>query len=120
MHAIFNIIYQVISSIGIAVISWGVLLMVFRLLMLEFRRLKKIHIYPEREIIRHQLGSYLLLGLEFLIAADIIHTVTHPTITDMAVLASIVVIRTVISYFLDREVAAFQISYKKIKGKSII
>jgi len=40
-----------------------------------------------------------------MIAADIIGTITHPTIKDIAVLASIVVIRTIISYFLDREMA---------------
>jgi uncharacterized membrane protein len=61
----------------------------------------------EREAVRHQLGSYLLLGLEFLIAADIIRTVSHPTLSDMAILASIVAIRTVISYFLDREIETF-------------
>jgi len=37
--------------------------------------------------------------------ADIIGTITHPTIKDIAVLASIIVIRTIISYFLDREMA---------------
>jgi uncharacterized membrane protein len=102
-----------IGIVAIAIIIWGVILMFVRLIVLEFSRFKKHSIYYERERIRHQLGSYLLLGLEFLIAADIIRTVTHPTLVDMAVLASIVVIRTLISFFLDREIAAFKISDKK-------
>lgn len=107
MTEILHIASIVMGLIGAAVIGWGVALSFFRLLRLEFRRFRQKTIFRERETIRYQLGSYLLLGLEFLIAADIIGTITHPTLKDMAVLASIVLIRTVISYFLEREVAAF-------------
>lgn len=105
MTKIFHYLYVGIGAIGVAVITWGVILVAFRLLRAEFGRLKGRRICKEREVLRHQLGSYLLLGLEFMIAADIIGTITHPTIKDIAVLASIVVIRTIISYFLDREMA---------------
>jgi uncharacterized membrane protein len=119
MFQVFDYLSLVISAIGVAIISWGVLLMVFRLLRLELSRFRRVHIYHEREILRHQLGSYMLLGLEFLIAADIIHTVTHPTLTDLAVLGSIVIIRTVISHFLDREVAAFEITNQHKKEDKV-
>jgi uncharacterized membrane protein len=47
---------------------------------------------------RRGLGRALLLGLEFLVAGDIIRTVTaNPTLTDVAVLAGIVLIRTFLS-----------------------
>ena len=96
-----------IGIAGVAVIAWGVLLMLVRLLRLEFALLRGQQVFQERETLRHQLGSYLLLGLEVLIAADIISTIAHPTLEDMAVLGSIVVIRTVISYFLTREMGPF-------------
>ena len=51
------------------------------------------------------LGYYLLLGLEFLIAADIINTLVRPTPQDLLVLGAIVAIRTVISYSLNTELA---------------
>lgn len=54
-------------------------------------------------MLRHHFGSYLLLGLEFLIAADIIHTIFTPTLQKLAVLGGIVAIRTVINYFLNLE-----------------
>ncbi len=98
---------MIIGMFGVAIIAWGVILIIFRLIRLEIRRFRQRSIYHEREKLRHQLGSYLLLGLEFMIAADIIGTITHPTLNDMAVLGSIVLIRTVISYFLEREVAEF-------------
>jgi uncharacterized membrane protein len=49
------------------------------------------------------LGYYLLLGLEFLIAADVIDTLMKPTPQDLLVLGGIIVIRTIISYSLNTE-----------------
>jgi uncharacterized membrane protein len=98
-------IYTGIGIIGMAIIVWGVVLIVGRVLRLEFSQLKGRVICREREALRHQLGSYLLLGLEFLIAADIIRTITDPTLEEMAILGGIVAIRTVLSYFLDKEMA---------------
>lgn len=113
MKEILPLISIIIGVLGVTVIVWGVGLIAFRLLKLEINRFRQKSIYREREKLRHQLGSYLLLGLEFLIAADIIRTITHPTLNDVAVLGSIVLIRTVISYFLEREVAEFIPSEKK-------
>ena len=56
------------------------------------------------EKIRIDLGRYLLLGLEFLIAADIIRTIAKPSLEEVTVLVAIVAIRTVISYFLNKEI----------------
>lgn len=107
LRNIFEILYIAIGSIGVAIIVWGVILTIIRLLKLEFNRLKQKSIYRERESVRHQFASYLLLALEFLIAADIIATVIHPTFQEIAILASIVAIRTVISYFLEKEIEKF-------------
>ena len=107
MVTILHYISVGIGGVGVAVIVWGVLLMLYRLVRLECIRPGGECLFQEQETLRHQLGAYLILGLEFLIAADIIGTVTHPTLKDIAVLASIVGIRTVISYFLDREIASF-------------
>ena len=57
----------------------------------------------EHAKIRTDLGYYLLLGMEFLVAADIIHTVLSPQLMDLAVLGAIVAIRIVLSYFLQKE-----------------
>lgn len=104
MTDILNIISKVIGGIGAAIIVWGVTLTTFRLIFLEFKRFHHQLIFREREILRHKLGSYLLLGLEFLISADIIATIVNPTLNGMAILASIVAIRTVISFFLEKEI----------------
>jgi uncharacterized membrane protein len=54
---------------------------------------------------RSNLGRSILLGLEFLVAADIINTVAvEPTIQSLLVLAGIVLIRTFLSFSLEVEI----------------
>lgn len=56
--------------------------------------------------LRADLGRAILLGLEFLVIADIIGTVAvEPTIQNLGVLAFIVAIRTVLSFALELEVS---------------
>jgi uncharacterized membrane protein len=54
---------------------------------------------------RVELGRYILAGLELFIVSDIIHTALSLALTDLLFLGLLVVIRAVISYFLDREMA---------------
>jgi uncharacterized membrane protein len=55
--------------------------------------------------LRESLGGAILLGLELLVAADIVKTVTStPSLTDAAVLGMIVLIRTVLSITIEIEV----------------
>jgi len=54
---------------------------------------------------RSNLGRSILLGLEFLVAADIINTVAiEPTVESLIVLAGIVLIRTFLSFSLEVEI----------------
>jgi uncharacterized membrane protein len=55
--------------------------------------------------IRIQLGQWLSLALEFELAADILRTAVAPTWTEIGKLGAIVVIRTVINLFLQRDIA---------------
>lgn len=55
--------------------------------------------------LRSDLGRSILLGLEFLVAADIINTVAvAPTLQNLAVLGGIVLIRTFLSFSLEVEI----------------
>lgn len=56
------------------------------------------------ERIRIQLGQWLSLALEFELAADILRTAVAPTWTEIGKLGAIVVIRTVINLFLQRDI----------------
>ena len=55
--------------------------------------------------LREAFGGVILLGLELLVAADLVKTVTSsPTLTDAAVLGIIVLIRTILSFSLQVEI----------------
>ncbi len=56
--------------------------------------------------IRLALGRWLSLALEFELAADILRTAVAPTWTEIGQLAAIVVLRTTLNYFLQKEVAS--------------
>ena len=56
-----------------------------------------------RKAIWRHFGTWLLLGLEFALAADIIATVVSPTWDDIGELGAIAVIRTFLNYFLERD-----------------
>ena len=57
------------------------------------------------ESYKRYLGKALLLGLEFLVAADIVRTVAlQPTLMNVAILALLVVVRTFLSWSLVVEI----------------
>jgi len=56
-------------------------------------------------VLRQAFGGTLLLGLEVLVAADLLHTVAvAPTLDNVLVLGLIVVIRTFLSFSLETEI----------------
>ncbi|MFL6160626.1 MAG: DUF1622 domain-containing protein [Jatrophihabitantaceae bacterium] len=57
------------------------------------------------QLTRRRIGRSILLGLELLVAGDIIRTVAiTPTLTSIAVLAGIILIRTFLSFSLELEI----------------
>ena len=97
-----------ISVTGVQAIVRGVIIGLGRFLRAEISWARGRDVTLDRRLLRHALGYYLLLGLEFLIAADIIDTLMKPTLDDLVVLGAIVLIRTVISYSLNAELRADQ------------
>jgi len=92
-----------IGVLGVLVIVFGVARGLARFIRAELRAARGAEAENDRKRLRHVLGYYLLLGLEFLIAADIIDTLMKPSVHDLIVLGAIVLIRTVISYSLNAE-----------------
>ena len=54
--------------------------------------------------VRLDLGRWLALGLEFELAADVLRTAVSPTWNDIGQLAAIAALRTLLNYFLAREI----------------
>lgn len=86
---------------GVTVIAWGVLISLW---------LYASRIFARREqdfaALRLSLARYLIVALEFQLAADIISTAIAPDWDQIGKLAAIATIRTVLNYFLEREIDA--------------
>jgi uncharacterized membrane protein len=91
-----------IEVVGIAIIVVGALITT----MIFLRQvLKEGTLTPAYRRYRGDLGRAILLGLELLVAADIIGTVAvDPTFHNLAVLGLIVLIRTFLSFALEVEI----------------
>jgi uncharacterized membrane protein len=75
-------------AIGLAAFTWA--------------RIDGAHAF---KTLRDSIGGAILLGLELLVAADIVKTVTSkPSLTDAAILGMIVLIRTVLSFTIEVEI----------------
>jgi len=101
---VFN---DVIEKIGMAIDAAGVVVIVtgaaiaFVITAVRLAR-RESDVYRR---FRQQLGQTILLGLELLVAGDIVRTVAaSPNLTSVAILAAIVLIRTFLSFSLEVEI----------------
>jgi uncharacterized membrane protein len=91
----------IVETIGIGVIVLMSVYALVRALVGVMRRRQTTEVFHQT---RQRLGRGILLGLEFLVAADIIHTVAvELTFKTVGVLAIIVIIRTFLSFALEVE-----------------
>ena len=102
VRTIIHLVTRAVELGGIAIIVFGMAAATatfVRQLRSEVSREVTIRAY------RTGLGHAILLGLEFLVAADIINTVAiEPSLTSVAVLGGIVAIRTLLSFSLEVEI----------------
>ncbi|MFB6864452.1 DUF1622 domain-containing protein [Streptomyces virginiae] len=67
--------------------------------------LRRRSLIGEFNKIRLSLGRFLVLGLEFQLAGDVLRTAVAPSFTEIGQLAAIAAIRTILNFFLTREIA---------------
>ena len=93
-------VVQAFEIVGVAILAIGsvVAMLGAGKLLLRGQRMEAY------ERARHDIGRSILLGLEVLIIADIVQTITiDPTLESAAVLAIIVAVRTFLSFSLEVE-----------------
>jgi len=89
-----------IEVAAVLVVTFGSLEASFKLLLVMARPSAS---HGMRKAIWRRFGVWLLLGLEFALAADIITSVISPTWQDIGELGAIAVIRTFLNYFLEHD-----------------
>lgn len=101
---ILSFIQHGVSLIGILIIISGILLAACKYAYLLVSGIRNGDQGDKVNAIRLSLGRILILGLEFIVAADLIGTITAPDYYTVGILAIIVAIRTLLSYSLNREI----------------
>jgi uncharacterized membrane protein len=94
-----NYVSFVLVVIGSAIIIYGAAVATLHILQKGFRKSAETDLQ-----IRGQFSQKIIFGLDFFIAADILSSVVTPNLNDLTLLAVVVGIRTVLSYFLSREI----------------
>ena len=88
--------------VGVAVILVGFFVSVASVVLFWIKPVPGLSAY---EVLRGRFGRSIVLGLEFLVAADLIRTVTvELTLTNLTSLALLVLIRTFLSFSLEVEI----------------
>jgi uncharacterized membrane protein len=90
---------------GSTLIIYGGLRAILNIILLELRRTGMTYTHARRAF-----TSYLVFGLEFFIAADVLKTLITPTQQELILLGAVVVIRTILGYFLSRESKEFELT----------
>ena len=93
-----ELIGMVIDLAGVSAIALGLLYAIYSFISAKSNKAERVR------VLRQNLGTGILVGLEILIAADIVRTVAiTPTLQSVAILGLIVLIRTFLSMTLQVE-----------------
>jgi len=106
LHAPLMRIAEVIDLIGLAIVLIGAIKFLAMYGLIEARRALGRKCVLAMQRARLVLGGYILIALEFMICSDIINSALVRTLDSLVYLAGIVVLRTAIGFFLDRDLRA--------------
>ncbi len=76
------------------------------------------HASDRKEAVRLRLGRWLAVALELELGADILRTAVAPTWTEIGQLGAIVVLRTALNFFLQREIDKAEA--QRLRGAAIL
>lgn len=93
-----DFVIPIIEVIGAAVVFYGAVMSILQYVASAVG--VRHHSYEQ---IRLTLGRHLALGLEFQLGSDILGTAVSPTFAEIGKLGAIAAIRTVLNFFLQRE-----------------
>ena len=101
-HAFFEVIGVTFEFVGVSAMAIGFVVALVLSLVVWGRQRSGAAAF---RTLRESFGGVILLGLEILVAADLVKTVTStPSLVDALVLGIIVLIRTILSFSLQVEI----------------
>ncbi|MGY0021067.1 DUF1622 domain-containing protein [Streptomyces sp. cg35] len=105
LHEVIGLLVRLVESAGALVIFIGAAWAFGQFIRAGVRGRGKV---AEFNRIRLGLGRFLVLGLEFQLAGDVLRTSVAPSFAEIGQMAAIAAIRTGLNFFLGREIAQEQ------------
>ncbi len=113
LRGMVDLMVRLIEACGAVVIMIGAVVAIAKFVVALGRR--NINQFSA---VRLTLARFLVLGLEFQLAADVLRTAISPSFEEIGKLAAIAAIRTILNYFLNREIAQEQAEIELLKNPS--
>jgi uncharacterized membrane protein len=110
LREMVDLMVRLIEACGAVVIMIGAVVAIAKFVVALGRR--DINQFSS---VRLSLARFLVLGLEFQLAADVLRTAISPSFEEIGKLAAIAAIRTLLNYFLNREIAQEQREVELLK-----
>ena len=101
---ILQLLVTILDWLSVLVIIYGVIMQFIGFIISELTAKDRSVAVEKVTMLKNFLGTYILFALEILIGADIIESILDPSIDHILSLAALVIIRTIISYFLNKEI----------------
>ena len=116
--SILHALVAILECLSIIIIIYGVVIQFIDFIKSEFSCKERKLAVKKVLMLKNFLGTYILFSLEVLICADIIESILDPSMKHILSLSAIVIIRTIISYFLNKKIKDEDKKwYKKVFNK---
>ena len=103
LHSIFEWLEIIIDVSAAFVMTLAFVGAMYSYLKIELRS-ERVERIMQLQIVRCDLGVKLVFALELLIISDLLVTIVSRSLDDMIIVGALVLIRTVIAYFLNKEI----------------
>ncbi|BBX70798.1 DUF1622 domain-containing protein [Mycolicibacterium psychrotolerans] len=110
LRSTVDLMVRLIEACGAIVIMIGAIVAIVKFVAALTRR-----DINQFSAVRLSLARFLVLGLEFQLAADVLRTAISPSFAEIGKLAAIAAIRTLLNYFLNREITQEQREIEALK-----
>ena len=103
LHSIFEWLELIIDLSAALIMVLAFVVATFSYFRIVIRS-KQVERIMQMQLVRCDLGVKLVFALELLIISDLLHTIVSRSMDDMLILGALVLIRTVIGFFLNKEI----------------
>ena len=95
-----EVLAALVEGVGFAILAFTAAKFVFRYVAFEIERVRGFDCAKRFRDIRLELGSHIVLAIDFMVIADIVHTALVNTQESLLTLGLFVLIRSVLAFFL--------------------